>query len=305
MAKDIESETRKRIVLADDDTLLREGIASLLQRSGFDVVGQARDAPGLLDLVREHRPDLAIIDIRMPPDYLTEGLDAAQEIRAEFPATGILVLSAHAEINEAMELLATGRRVGYLLKSRVTDVVEFAKTVSRIAEGGSIVDPALVSELITARHRGDVLAELTRREREVLALMAEGRSNAGIAHQLWITEGTVEKHIRSILARMRLPDTEDDHRRVLAVLAFLDSRLSRSALQLLIRAAALPGQAGEDAADRCPRQARLGQEQDRWTVGHQILDVVSGISGDEDHVCPTSVRPTGELTRDLESGLLA
>lgn len=226
MVKDIENETRKRIVLADDDTLLREGIASLLQRSGFDVVGQARDAPGLLDLVREHRPDLAIIDIRMPPGYLTEGLDAAEEIREEFPATGILVLSAHAEVDEAMELLATGRRVGYLLKSRVTDVEEFAKTVGRIAEGGSIVDPALVSELIATRHRGDVLGELTRREREVLALMAEGRSNAGIAHQLWITEGTVEKHIRSILARMRLPDTEDDHRRVLAVLAYLNSRLA-------------------------------------------------------------------------------
>jgi DNA-binding NarL/FixJ family response regulator len=224
MISDIDGETRKHIVLADDDTLLREGIASLLQRSGFDVVGQAHDAPGLVDLVREHRPDLAIIDIRMPPGYLTEGLDAAREIRKQFPATGILVLSAHAEVDQAMELLATGQRVGYLLKSRVTDVDEFVETVSRIAAGGSIVDPALVQELVAARRRGDVLQELTEREREVLALMAEGRSNAGIAHRLWITEGTVEKHVRSILARMQLPETGDDHRRVLAVLAYLDSR---------------------------------------------------------------------------------
>ncbi len=128
-------ETRKRIVLADDDTLLREGIASLLERSGFDVIGQAHDAPGLLALVREHRPDLAIIDIRMPPGYLTEGLEAAREIREQFPATGILVLSAHAEVEQAMELLAAGQRVGYLLKSRVTDVAEFAETVGRIADG--------------------------------------------------------------------------------------------------------------------------------------------------------------------------
>jgi DNA-binding NarL/FixJ family response regulator len=216
-------ETRT-VVLADDDTLLREGIASLLERSGFKVVGQAHDAPGLLALIREHQPDLAIIDIRMPPDYLTEGLDAAGEIRGEFPGTGILVLSAHAEVEQAMDLLATGHRVGYLLKGRVTDVTEFTDTVGRIAAGGSVVDPALVQELIAARRRDDPLQQLSDREREVLALMAEGRSNAGIAHRLWITEGTVEKHVRSILARMKLPDTGDDHRRVLAVLAFLESR---------------------------------------------------------------------------------
>jgi DNA-binding NarL/FixJ family response regulator len=217
-------ETRTRIVLADDDTLLREGIASLLQQAGFDVVGQACDAPGLLALARENRPDLAIIDIRMPPDYLTEGLDAAQAIREEFPATGILLLSAHAEVEQAMELLGAGQRVGYLLKSRVTDVAEFAETVSRIAAGGSVVDPALVHELIAARRRDNLVQQLTERERDVLALMAEGRSNAGIAHRLFITEGTVEKHVRSILARMQLPETDEDHRRVLAVLAFLDSR---------------------------------------------------------------------------------
>jgi len=217
-------ETRTRIVLADDDTLLREGIASLLERAGFDVVGQAHDAPGLLALIREHHPDLAIVDIRMPPDHRTEGLDAARVIREELPGTGILLLSAHAEVEQAMELLAAGDRVGYLLKSRVTDVAEFAETVGRIAAGGSVVDPALVQELIAARRRDDVLPQLSTREREVLALMAEGRSNAGIAHRLWITEGTVEKHVRSILTRMQLPETEDNHRRVLAVLAYLESR---------------------------------------------------------------------------------
>jgi DNA-binding NarL/FixJ family response regulator len=218
------NDRRQRIVLADDDTLLREGIASLLRQSGFDVIGQAPDAPGLLALVREHHPDLAIVDVRMPPGYLTEGLDAARQIRAEFPATGILVLSAHAEVEQALELLAAGQRVGYLLKSRVTDVAEFADTVGRIAAGGSVVDPALVQELVAGRHRDDPVERLSEREREVLALMAEGRSNAGIAHQLWITEGTVEKHVRSILARMQLPETEDDHRRVLAVIAYLESR---------------------------------------------------------------------------------
>jgi DNA-binding NarL/FixJ family response regulator len=220
--RDIVRQTPNRIVLADDDTLLREGIASLLRQSGFDVVGQAQDAAGLLDLVREHRPDLAIIDIRMPPSYLTEGLDAALQIRKELPGTGILVLSAHTEVGEAMELLAAGQRVGYLLKSRVTDVDEFAETVGRIAAGGSVVDPDLVRELIAARRRDHFLEHLTPREREVLALMAEGRSNAGIAHQLWVTEGTVEKHVRSILARLRLPETEEDHRRVLAVLTYLE-----------------------------------------------------------------------------------
>jgi DNA-binding NarL/FixJ family response regulator len=222
--RDIVGETPSRIVLADDDTLLREGIASLLRESGFDVVGQAHDAVGLLDLVREHRPDLAIIDIRMPPGYLTEGLDAARQIREQYPHTGILVLSAHAEFEEAMDLLATGQRVGYLLKSRVTDVDEFTETVGRIAVGGSVVDPALVESLISARRRDGILNQLTAREHDVLALMAEGRSNAGIAQRLWVTERTVEKHVHSILARMQLPEAEDDHRRVLAVLAYLESR---------------------------------------------------------------------------------
>ncbi|MGI5490185.1 response regulator [Microtetraspora malaysiensis] len=213
-----------RVVLADDDVLLREGLASLLERSGYEVVGQAGDAEELLVLVREHRPDLAIVDIRMPPTHTTEGLDAARVIREEFPETGVLMLSAHVEVDQAMELLAAGHRVGYLLKSRVTGVADFIDALERIAHGGSVVDPSLVAELIAARHRHDPLELLTQREREVLALMAEGRSNAGIAHKLWITEGTVEKHVRSIMARMQLPETEDDHRRVLAVITFLEAR---------------------------------------------------------------------------------
>lgn len=213
-----------RVVLADDDVLLREGLASLLERSGFEVVGQAGDTPDLLALVRGRKPELVIVDIRMPPSHTTEGLDAALVIRAESPGTGILLLSAYVEVDRAMELLATGHRVGYLLKSRVLQVADFIAAVGRIAEGGSVVDPSLVQELIAAHRRNDPLEQLSEREREVLALMAEGRSNAGIAHRLWITEGTVEKHVRSIMARMRLPETHDDHRRVLAVLAFLESR---------------------------------------------------------------------------------
>ena len=212
-----------RVVLADDDVLLREGLANLLERSGYEVVGQAGDADRLLELVREHQPDLAIVDIRMPPTHENEGLDAARTIRDEFPEIGILVLSAHVEVEQAMELLASGQRIGYLLKSRVTDVEEFLETIDRIAAGGSVVDPALVQELVTARRAEDPLDVLTPREREVLALMAEGRSNAGIAKRLWVTEGTVEKHVHSILTKLRLPETGDDHRRVLAAITFLDS----------------------------------------------------------------------------------
>jgi DNA-binding NarL/FixJ family response regulator len=213
-----------RVVLAEDDVLLREGLASLLQRSGFEVVGQAGDATRLLALVAEQTPDLVVVDIRMPPTHTAEGLDAARQIRQQQPQIGILVLSAHVEVEHAMELLASGRGVGYLLKSRVTDVEEFLDTLGRIARGGSVVDPTLVAELVAARHRDDPLAELSAREREVLALMAEGRSNAGIARRLWVTEGTVEKHVRSILTKLTLPETTDDHRRVLAVLTFLDAR---------------------------------------------------------------------------------
>ena len=220
-------ETRKRIVLADDDTLLREGIASLLRSAGFDVIGQAQDASELMTLVGQ-RPDLAIIDIRMPPSRQTEGLEAARQIRAQFPEVATLVLSAHVEVEQAMELLAGGHGVGYLLKSRVVDVADFAETVGRVAEGGTVVDPVLVQELVATRRRDDKFQQLTDREREVLGLMAEGRSNAGIAHRLWITEGTVEKHVRSILGRLQLHETDDDHRRVLAVLAYLESAESSS-----------------------------------------------------------------------------
>ena len=213
-----------RVVLAEDDVLLREGLASLLERSGFEVVGQAGDGAQLLALVDAETPELVVVDIRMPPTHTAEGLDAAQRIRQEHPETGILVLSAHVEVEHAMELLAGGRGIGYLLKSRVTDVEEFLDTLHRVARGGSVVDPGLVAELVASRHRDDPLAVLSPREREVLALMAEGRSNSGIARRLWVTEGTVEKHVRSILTKLTLPETDDDHRRVLAVLTFLDSR---------------------------------------------------------------------------------
>ena len=218
------TEPRTRVVLADDDVLLREGLASLLQRFGFEVVGQAGDGDELVALVREQRPELAVVDIRMPPTNTTEGLDAARSIREELPHTAIVVLSAHIEVEHAMDLLAGGERSGYLLKNRVTDVDEFADTLERIVKGGSVIDPALVQELVAARRVDDPLDVLTPREREVLALMAEGRSNAGIARQLWVAEGTVEKHVHSILTKLRLPETSDDHRRVLAVITFLDAR---------------------------------------------------------------------------------
>jgi serine/threonine-protein kinase PknK len=214
--------SRTRVALADDDVLLRGGLASLLDRSGLAVVGQAGDADGLMELVQQQRPDLAVMDIRMPPEYSTEGLDAAR-IQQEFPGTAVVVLSAHVEVEHAMDLLANGRRTGYLLKSRVTDVTEFVETLKRVERGGSAVDPPLVQELVAARRADDPLGELTAREREVLALMAEGRSNAGIGLALRMTEGTVEKHARSIMMKLRLPETAEVHRRVLAVLAFLDA----------------------------------------------------------------------------------
>ncbi len=213
-----------RVVLADDDVLLREGLASLLDRSGFEVVGQAGNGVELLALVRSARPELAVIDIRMPPGHATEGLAAARVIRAELPGTAIIVLSAHVEVEEAMELLAGGERTGYLLKSRVTDVADFIETVGRIAAGASVVDPSLVNELIRARRRRDPLDALSPREREVLALMAQGASNAGIARQIFVTEGTVEKHVHSILTKLDLPESDTEHRRVLAVLRFLEAR---------------------------------------------------------------------------------
>jgi DNA-binding NarL/FixJ family response regulator len=218
------SEEPIRVALAEDDVLLREGLASLLSGAGFEVVGQSGTATDLLAVVHAHHPTLVIVDIRMPPGQSTEGLDVAREIRSAYPDTAILILSAHVAVEPAMDLLAAGRSSGYLLKSRVTDVDEFLETVARIVRGGSAIDPELVKELIAARHVDDPLEEITPREREVLALMAEGRSNAGIAKSLWVTDGTVEKHVHSILGKLRLPETTDDHRRVLAVLTYLNSR---------------------------------------------------------------------------------
>jgi DNA-binding NarL/FixJ family response regulator len=218
------STDRMSVVLADDDVLLREGLASLLERSGFEVVGQAGSAEELLAIVRRQRPDLAVVDIRMPPSYTSEGLDAAAAIRDELPDTAIVVLTLHVQVERATELLESGGRSGYLLKSRITDVEEFIETLERIVNGASVVDPALVSELVARQRARDPLDELSPRELEVLAEMAEGRSNTGIAHRLWITEGTVEKHVGSILAKLNLPMTEDDQRRVLAVITYLDSR---------------------------------------------------------------------------------
>jgi serine/threonine-protein kinase PknK len=212
------------VVVAEDDVLLREGIASLLNGAGFDVVGQAGDPGALTAVVREHVPDLVVVDIRMPPTQTSEGLDAARSIRAEFPQIGILLLSAHVEIETAIDLLEGGDRIGYLLKSRVMKAGDVVDALDRIRDGGSVIDAGLVQELVAQRHRNDPLVDLTPREREVLALMAEGHSNLGIAGRLVVTEGAVEKHVRSILSKLRLPATQDAHRRVLAVLVFLSTR---------------------------------------------------------------------------------
>jgi DNA-binding NarL/FixJ family response regulator len=218
------STSRTRVVLADDDLLLREGLAGLLERSGFDVVGQVGTPFELIDLVRELRPDLAIVDIRMPPTYTSEGLDAAASIREEFPETAIVVLTAHVQLERATELLASGERSGYLLKTRVTDVDAFVSTLERIVGGASVVDIELVQQLVAARRTEDPLDSLSPREREVLSLMAEGRSNAGIARHLSVTMSTVEKHVHSILEKLRLPAAEEDQRRVLAVITYLGAR---------------------------------------------------------------------------------
>jgi DNA-binding NarL/FixJ family response regulator/class 3 adenylate cyclase len=211
-----------RVVLADDSVLLREGVARLLGESGFDVVAQSGTAVDLLRHVAMHKPDVAVVDIRMPPTHTDEGLRAAAEIRERFPGTGVLVLSQYVEAGYAMDLLSeSAEGVGYLLKDRVSDVEEFAAAVRRVAEGGSALDPAVVSELVGRRREHDPLAELTPREREVLELMAEGRSNQAIADTLFVTLRAVEKHVTSIFTKLDLPASTDAHRRVLAVLAFL------------------------------------------------------------------------------------
>jgi DNA-binding NarL/FixJ family response regulator len=212
-----------RVILADDDVLLRSGLASLLQRPGFEVLGQVGDGRQLVDLVRELAPDIVVVDVRMPPTQTVEGLEAAQTIRDQWPDVAIMVLSAHVDVEHAMALLGSGHGIGYLLKSRVVDVDDFVDSLRRIARGASVIDPALVEELFAVRRRNDPLEALSPREHEVLALMAEGRSNVGIAQALWVTEGTVEKHVRSILTKLGLAEESTDHRRVLAVLTYLRS----------------------------------------------------------------------------------
>lgn len=214
-----------RVVVADDSVLLREGLIRLLIEAGIDVAGQAGDADELMAAVEAERPDLAIIDIRMPPTHTDEGLRAARQLRVRYPAMGVLVLSQYVRPNYAVELLQDGaERVGYLLKDRVSDVGQLTESLHRVAEGGSVLDPSVVAQLVGRPRRGDdPLEELTEREREVLALMAEGRSNKAIAERLFITEHTVEKHVQNIFAKLEIPATTDDHRRVLAVLTFLDA----------------------------------------------------------------------------------
>ena len=210
-----------RIVIAEDTVLLREGLAGLLEDAGHEVVGRAGDAAALLALVGEHVPELAIVDVRMPPGYDDEGTRAAAEIRRDHPDTAVLVLSQHVETRHIVELVTAGGGFGYLLKDRVLDVDDFLDAARRVADGGSALDPQIVATLIGAPRPVSALDELTAREREVLELMAEGRTNSGIAKRLWMTEKTVESHVRSILMKLGLQTSDDDHRRVLAVLAYL------------------------------------------------------------------------------------
>ncbi|HET9196719.1 MAG TPA: response regulator transcription factor [Solirubrobacterales bacterium] len=212
-----------RVVVADDSTLLREGVVRLLEEAGMEVVAQAGDGEDLLRKVRAHKPDVALVDVRMPPTHTDEGLRAAQEIRAEQPEVGVLVLSQYVEVAYARELLAeSAEGLGYLLKDRVADVEALTEAVRRVGEGGSALDPEVVSQMLGRQRRDDPLAELTPREREVLSLMAEGRSNGAIAAELVVTERAVEKHVTGIFAKLELTASGEDHRRVLAVLRFLD-----------------------------------------------------------------------------------
>lgn len=211
-----------RVVIVDDEVLLREGLASLLVRTGNDVIAQASDATGVLDIVGDLQPDLLIIDIRMPPTNTIEGLVAAKAVRSACPDVRILVLSSYVEVEHAIDLLASGPGIGYLLKQRITEIDTFIASLGRIVAGESVIDPALVNELVLARRTRNPLDLLTSREREVLVLMAEGRSNLGISKALYLTEGTVEKHVHRILTKMDLGSEDTSHRRVLAVLTYLD-----------------------------------------------------------------------------------
>jgi DNA-binding NarL/FixJ family response regulator len=208
-----------RVVIAEDTVLLREGLAGLLEDAGHEVVGRAGDAETLLALVGEHAPDLAVVDVRMPPGFDDEGTRAAAEIRRSHPGTAVLVLSQHIETRHVVDLVASGGGFGYLLKDRVLDVDDFLEAARRVSEGGSALDPQVVATLVA--RPANALEELTPREREVLSLMAEGRTNGGIARRLWLTEKTIETHVRTILMKLGLPVSTDDHRRVLAVLTYL------------------------------------------------------------------------------------
>jgi DNA-binding NarL/FixJ family response regulator len=214
-----------RVAVADDAVILREGLSRLLEEAGFDIVGLAADGDELLELVERTLPDVAIVDIRMPPTHTDEGLRAAKVIRERWPTVGLLVLSQHVNARYALELLSSGTDgVGYLLKERVSDLDELSSSVNRVGQGGSVLDPAVVDELVGRRRQGDSpLEHLTEREREVLALMAEGRSNRAIAERLFVTEHTVEKHVKNIFGSLQLPVSPDDHRRVLAVVTYLNS----------------------------------------------------------------------------------
>jgi DNA-binding NarL/FixJ family response regulator len=210
-----------RIVIAEDTALLREGLAGLLEDAGHTVLARVGDAESLLAVVGEHQPDIAIVDVRMPPTYEDEGMRAAVEIRRLYPDTAVLVFSQHVESRHAVELVGSGGGFGYLLKDRVLDVDEFLDAVGRVSNGGSALDPEVVKQLLAPPQEGDALSVLTPREREVLGLMAEGKTNAGIARQLWLTEKTVETHVSSILGKLGLPLDSDTHRRVLAVVTYL------------------------------------------------------------------------------------
>ena len=211
-----------RVVIAEDLALLRDGLERLLRDCDFDVVAAVADAPSLIEAVRRHRPDIAVVDIRLPPDFRDEGLRAALELRRDYPDTAVLMVSQYVEQTYATELLAEGRGgVGYLLKDRIMDVSDFVDAVNRVARGGTALDPDVVAQLVSRGGHEGPLSELTPREKEVLGLMAEGRSNAGIAEALVLTVGAVEKHIASIFGKLRLHPSDSDHRRVLAVLAYL------------------------------------------------------------------------------------
>jgi DNA-binding NarL/FixJ family response regulator len=215
---------QRRVIVADDDALVREGLVHLLIRSGFDVVGQAGDGGQLITLVRQLAPDLVVVDNRMPPTWSNEGLEAAREIRERFPSVGILVLSAVVEVDQALDLFASGDRVGYLLKSRITEFGQLGDAMEQISRGGSVTDPSLVRELVATFHSEDPLNQLTSGEHDVLALIAQGRSDGGIAQLLGITKEEVGRLVRSVFTKLRLPEPVTDHHRVLAVLAFLEAR---------------------------------------------------------------------------------